>query len=216
MNSQDHRRSIQVATIEDDDGYREHLAALINGANGFACMGSFRSAESALGQFARAVPDVLLLDLELPGRHGLEVISEFVARWPKLAIIVLTVHDEAAEIFAALEAGAIGYLGKPVSSVRLLEAIAEAHAGGSPMSTSIARLVVRKFHEQGRRRKGLDQLTPRELEILDHISRGLGTKEIATRLELSDRTISSHLRKIYDKLQVHSRSAAVSRYLQGN
>jgi DNA-binding NarL/FixJ family response regulator len=159
---------------------------------------------------------VLLLDLELPGRNGLEVISELVARWPKLAIIVLTVHDESAKIFAALEAGAIGYLGKPVSSVRLIEAIAEAHAGGSPMSTSIARLVVRKFHAQGRLRKSLHQLTPRETEILDHISRGLSTKEIATHLELSDRTISSHLRKIYDKLQVHSRSAAVSRFLQGN
>lgn len=213
---QHHKNDIRVATIEDDNDYREHLAALINGAEGFCCVGAFRNAEAALTHFNRAVPDVLLLDLELPGRNGLEVISEMIARWPNLAIIVLTVHDESAKIFAALEAGAIGYLGKPVSSVRLLEAIAEARAGGSPMSTSIARLVVRKFHAQGRLRKSLDQLTPRELEILDHISQGMSTKEIATQLELSDRTISSHLRKIYDKLQVHSRSAAVSRYLQGN
>ncbi len=211
----DHKNDIRVATIEDDDDFRAHLGALINGADGLVCVGSFRTAESALAQFARDVPDILLLDLELPRRPGLEVITEVVARWPKLAVIVLTIHDEAAEIFAALEAGAIGYLGKPVSSVRLLEAIAEAHAGGSPMSTAIARRVVRKFHEHGQVRKHLDQLTPRELEILDHISRGLSTKEIATRLELSDRTISSHLRKIYDKLQVHSRSAAVSRFLQG-
>ncbi len=211
-----HPNDIRVATIEDDDDYREHLAALINGAEGVCCVGSFRTAEAALARFSRSAPDVLLLDLELPGRNGLEVISEMIARWPKLAIIVLTVHDESAKIFTALEAGAIGYLGKPVSSVRLLEAIAEAQAGGSPMSTSIARLVVRKFHAQGRLRKSLDQLTPRETEILDHISRGLSTKEIATQLGLSDRTISSHLRKIYDKLQVHSRSAAVSRFLQGN
>jgi DNA-binding NarL/FixJ family response regulator len=212
---QHHKNDIRVATIEDDDEYREHLAALINGADGFACVGSFRNTEAALTQLPRLQPDVLLLDLELPGRHGLEVIAEFVARWPNQAIIILTVNDESAKIFAALEAGAIGYLGKPVSSVRLLEAIAEARAGGSPMSTSIARLVVRKFHAQGRLRKNLDQLTPRENEILDHISRGLSTKEIATQLELSDRTISSHLRKVYDKLQVHSRSAAVSRFLQG-
>lgn len=211
-----HQNEIRVATIEDDDEYRDHLTAVVNGEAGYCCVGAFRNAETALAQFNRSVPEVLLLDLELPGRSGLAVISEFIARWPKLAIIILTVHDDSAKIFAALEAGAIGYLGKPVSSVRLLEAIAEAHAGGSPMSTSIARLVVRKFHAQGRLRKSLDQLTPRENEILDHISRGLSTKEIATQLELSDRTISSHLRKIYDKLQVHSRSAAVSRFLQGN
>ncbi len=211
-----HRNDIRVATIEDDDTYREHLAALIDGADGLACVGSYRNAAMALTQLPRLQPNVLLLDLELPGRNGLEVIAEMVARWPQLAIIVLTVHDEAAAIFTALEAGAVGYLGKPVSSVRLLEAIMEAHAGGSPMSTSIARLVVRKFHQQGQIRRQLDQLTPRETEILDHISRGLSTKEIASQLHLSDRTIGSHLRKIYDKLQVHSRSAAVSRYLQGN
>ena len=212
-----HRKNdTRVATIEDDDEYREHLAALINGAEGFCCVGAFRNVEAGLTHFNQAAPDVLLLDLELPGRNGLDVISEMIARWPNLAIIVLTVHDESAKIFAALEAGAIGYLGKPVSSVRLLEAIAEARAGGSPMSTSIARLVVRKFHAQGRLRKSLDQLTPRENEILDHISRGLSTKEIATQLGLSDRTIGSHLRKVYDKLHVHSRSAAVSRFLQGN
>lgn len=211
-----HQNDIRVATIEDDEEYRDHLTAVVNGEEGFCCVGSFRNAEAALARLNQCVPDVLLLDLELPGRNGLEVIAEMVARWPRLAIIVLTIHDESAEIFAALEAGAIGYLSKPVSTVRLLEAIAEAHAGGSPMSTSIARLVVRKFHAQGRLRKSLDQLTPRETEILDHIARGLNTKEVASELGLSDRTISSHLRKIYDKLQVRSRSAAVSRFLQGN
>lgn len=213
---QNHRNDIRVATVEDDDSYREHLAALIDGADGFACVGSYRNATMALTQLARVQPDVLLLDLGLPGRNGLEVIAEIVARWPNLAILVLTVHDESTTIFTALEAGAVGYLSKPVSPVRLLEAIAEARAGGSPMSASIARLVVRKFHQQGQLRRDLDQLTPRETEILEHISRGLSTKEIASQLELSDRTIGSHLRKIYDKLQVHSRSAAVSRFLKGN
>lgn len=205
-----------MATVEDDDSYREHLAALIDGADGLACVGSYRNATMALTQLPRVRPDVLLLDLGLPGRNGLEVIAEIVGRWPNLAILVLTVHDESATIFTALEAGAVGYLSKPVSPVRLLEAIAEAHAGGSPMSASIARLVVRKFHQQGQLRRDLDQLTPRETEILEHISRGLSTKEIASQLQLSDRTIGSHLRKIYDKLQVHSRSAAVSRFLKGN
>jgi RNA polymerase sigma factor (sigma-70 family) len=209
-----HNHDIQVATIEDDDEYRDHLAALINGANGYCCVGSYRNAETALKQIAGDPPDVLLLDLELPGRNGLEVIAEMTARWPRLAIIILTIHDEAAKIFAALEAGAVGYLAKPVSPVRVLEAITEAQAGGSPMSSVIARMVVRKFHEQGRMRQQLDQLTPRETEVLDHISRGLSTKEIASLLSLSDRTVGSHLRKIYDRLQVHSRAAAIARFLQ--
>ena len=208
------KQDIRVATIEDDDEFRDHLAALISGANGYCCVGSFRNTETALKHFAAAPPDVLLLDLELPGRNGLEVIAEMVARWPKLAIIILTIHDECAKIFTALEAGAVGYLGKPVSPVRLLEAIAEAHAGGSPMSSPIARMVVRKFHEQGRMQQKLDQLTARETEILDHISRGLSTKEIAALLGLSDRTIGSHLRRIYDKLQVHSRTAALAKFMQ--
>jgi RNA polymerase sigma factor (sigma-70 family) len=208
-----HKNDIRVAAIEDDDEYREHLAALINGANGYCCVGSFRNTETALKHLATDAPDVLLLDLELPGRNGLDVIAEMVARWPKLAIIVLTIHDECAQIFTALEAGAIGYLGKPVSPVRLLEAIAEAHAGGSPMSSSIARMVVRRFHDQGRMQQKFDQLTARETEVLDHISRGLSTKEIATSLGLSDRTIGSHLRRIYDKLQVHSRTAALAKFL---
>ena len=208
------KQDIRVATIEDNDGFRDHLEALIRGTNGYCCVGSFRDAETALKHFAADPPDVLLLDLELPGRNGLEVIAEMVARWPKLAILILTIHDECAKIFTALEAGAIGYLGKPVSPVRLLEAIAEAHAGGSPMSSPIARMVVRRFHEQGRMRENLDQLTARETEMLNHISRGLSTKEIASLLGLSDRTVGSHLRNIYDKLQVHSRTAAVAKFLQ--
>ncbi|MBL9166906.1 MAG: response regulator transcription factor [Verrucomicrobiales bacterium] len=210
------RNDIRVATLEDDDTYREHLAALIDGADGFACVGSYRHAKVALTQVPRVEPNVLLLDLELPGRSGLQIIEEMVARSPSLAILVLTVHDDSATIFTALEAGAVGYLSKPVSPVRLLEAIEEAHAGGSPMSASIARLVVKKFHQQGQLKRHLDQLTARETEILEHISRGLSTKEIAAQLGVSDRTIGSHLRKIYDKLQVHSRSAAVSRFLKGN
>jgi DNA-binding NarL/FixJ family response regulator len=204
---------IKVATVEDDDDFRGHLSALIGGANGFCCIGDYRSAEAALKHLPVEQPNVLLLDLELPNKQGDELIPEFAARWPKMAILVLTIHDDPARIFPALEAGAVGYLVKPVAPTRLLEAIAEAHAGGSPMSSQIARLVVRRFQDQGRARQKLDSLTPRETEILDHIARGLYTKEIATMLGISDRTIGSHLRKIYDKLQVHSRSAALAKFL---
>lgn len=204
---------IKVATIEDDDEFRGHLTALIGGAEGFACIGSYRSAEVALRHLPVEQPDVLLLDLELPGRNGDDFIAEVSARWPEIAVLVLTVHDDCERIFPALETGAVGYLVKPVAPARLLEAIAEAHTGGSPMSSQIARLVVRRFQEQGRARPKLNGLSPRETEILEHIARGLENKEIASLLGLSDRTIGSHLRNIYDKLHVHSRAAAVARFL---
>lgn len=205
---------IKVATVEDDDEFRGYLAALLSGADGFHCIGAYRSVEPALKHLPVEQPEVLLLDLELPGRQGLEVISEIVTRWPRMAVLVLTVHDDCTRLFEALAAGAIGYLVKPVAPIRLLEAITEARAGGSPMSSQIARLVVRRFQEQGRSRTKLEALTLRETEILDHIARGLDTKAIAGLLGISGRTIGSHLRNIYDKLHVHSRAAAVARFLQ--
>ena len=204
---------IKVVTVEDDDSFREHLAALIGGAQGFRCVGSYGTAEAALKHLPVEQPDVLLLDMELPNTQGIELISDVVARWPKLAILVLTIQDDPTRIFEALEGGAIGYLIKPVSPSKLLEAIAEAHAGGSPMASQIARLVVKRFQQQGRSRQELDTLTPRETEILEQVARGLQTKEIADQLDISERTIGSHLRNIYEKLHVHSRSAAVARFL---
>lgn len=205
---------IKVVTVEDDDEFRGYLAALIGGAPGFRCTGSYRSAEAVLKQLPVEQPHVLLLDLELPNTQGLELISNVVARWPKLPILVLTIHDDSARIFAALEAGAIGYLIKPVSPTRLLDAIAESHAGGSPMSSQIARLVVRRFQQQGRTRQELDALTRREQEVLNHISTGMQTKEIAGLLDISVRTVGTHLRNIYEKLQVQTRSQAVVKFLQ--
>jgi len=205
---------IKVVTVEDDDPLREHLAALIGGTQGFRCIGSYRTAETALKHLPVEQPDVLLLDLELPDTQGIELISDVVARWPKLAILVLTIHDDSARIFEALEAGASGYLVKPVPPAKILEAISEVHNGGAPMSSQIARLVVKTFQQQGRSRQELDTLTSRETEILDRIARGLETKEIAAALDISERTIGSHLRNIYEKLHVHSRAAAVARFLQ--
>ena len=205
---------IKVVIVEDDDLFRQHLAALIGGARGFQCLGAHRTAEAALRHLPVAQPDLLLLDLELPHKQGGELIPEIVARWPKVAVVVLTIHDDAARIFPALEAGAIGYLIKPVAPVKLLEALAEAHAGGSPMASQIARLMVQRFQQQGRTRQEIETLTPRETEILEQFARGLHTKEIAELLKISDRTIGTHLRNIYEKLQVSSRSAAVVKFLK--
>ena len=205
---------IKVAIVEDDEEFRGHLAALIGGAVGFQCVGSHRSAEAALKHLPTTLPDVLLLDLELPNTSGLELIPRLTERWPKLPIVVLTIHDTPERITEALAAGAIGYLIKPVPPTRVLEALADAHAGGSPMSSQIARLVVKRFQVQGRTQQELEVLTPRECEILEHIARGYETKEISDRLQISDRTIGTHLRNIYDKLQVHSRAAAVAKFLK--
>jgi DNA-binding NarL/FixJ family response regulator len=210
-----HRQSdIRVTIVEDDDSFREHLSALIGGTPGFRCLGSYRTAETALKHLAAEQPDVLLVDLELPNTQGIGLISDALGRWSKLTVVVLTICDDTPRIFEALEAGAIGYLIKPVSPARLLEAIAEAHAGGSPMASQIARLIVKRFQQQSRSREELDALTPRETEVLENIARGLQTKEIGELLGISERTIGSHLRNIYEKLHVRSRAAAVARFLQ--
>src|SRR5690348_11332803 len=141
-----HREAeITVTAVEDDDSFREHLSALVGGAPGFRCIGSYRTAEAALKHLPVEQPDVLLLDLELPNTQGIPLISEILVRWPKVAVVVLTICDDPPRILEALEAGAIGYLIKPVAPAKLLEAIAEAHAGGSPMASQIARMVVKRF-----------------------------------------------------------------------
>jgi len=205
---------IKVAIVEDDDAFREHLVALIGGAKGFYCLGSHRTTEAALKHLPVEQPHILLVDLHLPKASGLELISEVAARWPKMAQVVLTVSNDTKQIFNALEAGAQGYLIKDhCSPARLLEAITEAREGGSPMSSQLARLMVKRFQEQGRNRQILDALTPREKEILEQFARGLQSKEIAAQLEIGERTIGTHLRNVFAKLHVRTRTAAVAKFL---
>ncbi|HKX62421.1 MAG TPA: response regulator transcription factor [Verrucomicrobiae bacterium] len=203
---------IRVSVVEDTAVYREHLVALINGAPGFACAGAHGSAESALSHVVRERPDVLLLDLGLPRRSGDECLRELKEKLPGLEVLVLTMHDEPKRIFKALEAGASGYLIKPVAPASLLEAISEVRQGGSPMSSPIARLVIRTFHQRGSNNAHLKSLTPREDEILKFLAQGLHTSEIAAALKISKRTVGSHLHHIYDKLHVASRSQAVAKF----
>lgn len=208
---------IKVAIVEDDDSFRQHLVALIGGARGFWCLGSHRTAEAAIKHLPVEQPQVLLMDLQLPNTSGLELISKVAARWPEVAVVVLTVSNDTKRIFEALEAGAVGYLVKDqCSPARLLESITVARTGGSPVSSQIARLMVKRFQAQGRNRKVLDALTPREKEILEQFARGLRSNEIAEQLGISERTIGTHLRNIYAKLHVRSRTAAVARFLQQN
>jgi DNA-binding NarL/FixJ family response regulator len=205
---------IRVGLVEDADAYREHLAALLNGADGFHCSGAHATAESAFKLLAREKPDVLLLDLELPRANGDDCIGGLKQKLPSLEILVLTIHETPQRIFKALEAGASGYLIKPVSPARLLEAIAELRSGGAPMSSQIARLVIKTLHQRGQSKMEIETLTPREDEILKLLSEGHPSKEIADALRISPRTVSTHLHHIYEKLHVASRAQAVAKFLR--
>jgi DNA-binding NarL/FixJ family response regulator len=207
---------IRVSIIEDNDGFREGLAVLLNGTPGFMCSGAHAAAKAALHAIPTERPDVLLLDLELPDASGDASIREAKTRWPKLQILILTIHDEPRRILEALEDGATGYLVKPVPPAKLLEAIAEVRAGGSPMSSAIARLVIETFQHRAQRRQTIEQLTAREDVILALLAQGFRYQEIAEKLNISVLTVASHLHHIYEKLQVRSRTEATAKYFQSH
>ncbi|HEX6880106.1 MAG TPA: response regulator transcription factor [Terriglobales bacterium] len=205
---------IKVAIVEDRRDIREGLAALIQGTEGYQCKGSFRSMEEALEALDRDLPDVALMDIGLPGMSGIEGIRILKERHPSLLLIMLTVYNDDDRIFDALCAGACGYLLKNTPPVRLLASLEEAVAGGSPMSPEIARRVVTLFREIRPPEKAGYELTPHETRLLKLLVEGHNYKTAAKELTVSVNTISFHMRRIYDKLQVHSKSEAVSKALR--
>ena len=205
---------IKVAIVEDRRDIREGLAALIQGTEGYQCKGSFRSMEEALEALDRDLPDVVLMDIGLPGMSGIEGIRILKERHPSLLLIMLTVYNDDERIFDALCAGACGYLLKNTPPVRLLASLEEAVAGGSPMSPEIARRVVTLFREIRPPEKAGYELTPHETRLLKLLVEGHNYKTAAKELTVSVNTISFHMRRIYDKLQVHSKSEAVSKALR--
>jgi DNA-binding NarL/FixJ family response regulator len=208
---------INVLIVENNALLREHLTALVHGAPGFRCAGAHASAEYALKSVRTDAPDVILLDLELPGITGVEAIPQFKKQLPQAQILIFTIHDEPDWIFPALEAGAAGYLVKPPSSSAIvLDAIVEVHAGGAPMSSQVARKVLRTFHQRGRSKADLAPLTPRENEILALLASGASPADIARQLGVASRTVSTHFRNIYEKLHVHTQAQAVAKYLRAN
>jgi DNA-binding NarL/FixJ family response regulator len=190
------------------------LAVLLNGTPGFVCAGAFGSGAALLENLAGAEPSVVLVDLELPGMGGVEFIRACRAEHPEVGLLVLTVHDEAEWVFPALAAGASGYVVKGTPPVKLLDAIAEVAGGGASMSGPIARLVLRRLRQTEDAGGGLEELSPRETEVLRCLSQGLRYDEIAVRLSVSARTVNSHLQRVYRKLHVHSATAAVARLHQ--
>jgi len=207
--------SIAVSIVEDDSGVRGSLAKLIDGSAGFRCLSQHPSAEQALRDLPKSTPEVILMDINLPGMSGVECVRRLKPQLPSTQIIMLTVYQNTEHIFNALAAGATGYLLKQTPPQELLSAIKDVHAGGSPMSSHIARKIVQSFQRPAPSAgRGLESLTPRESEVLDYLAKGFLYKEIADALKISYDTVHAHIRKIYEKLQVRSRTEAVAKHYQ--
>jgi DNA-binding NarL/FixJ family response regulator len=205
---------ISVAIVDDETGLRQSIATFINGTPGFRCGSTYSSAEAALRGLPADPPNVVLMDIHMAGMDGIECVQRLKAMLPDLQIVMLTVYEDTDQIFKALAAGASGYLLKRLTPTKLLEAINEVHAGGSPMSSSIARKVVISFQKASPAADGDALLSPREQSVLDGVSQGLAYKQIADQMGISVTTIRTYLRRIYDKLHVQSRSEAVAKYLK--
>lgn len=202
---------IKVAIIEDHQQFRECLEFLLNNTAGYRCIGSFRSMEEALEKIRFNLPDVALVDIGLPGMSGVEGVRILKERHPNLLMLMNTVYDDDERIFQALCAGASGYLLKKTPPPKLLESLQEAMAGGAPMSPEVARRVLALFREVRAPEQGDHDLTPHELRLLKLLVEGHSYKTAAATLGVSVKTISFHLQKIYEKLQVHSKSEAVAK-----
>ena len=206
---------IRVVIIEDRKEIRDGLVALIGGTPEYSCVGDYYSIEEALSRIKAALPDVALVDIGLPGMSGIEGIRLLRERHPAIAFLVMTVYDDDDRIFNALCAGATGYLLKHTTPARLLESIAEVARGGAPMSPEVARRVVELFRQFRPPDKADYLLTPHEVKILKLLVAGHNYKTAAIELGVSLNTVSFHVKHIYEKLQVHSKSEAVAKALRG-
>jgi len=205
---------ISVSIVDDEKELRDSIAAFVNGSNGFRCLSVYSNAEAALKGLPNDRPDVVLMDINMAGMSGIECVERLKAIAPEMQIVMLTVYEDTDKIFKALSAGATGYLLKRLSPAKLLHAIREVHAGGSPMSASIARKVVASFQRTAPVGEKQAHLSPREQAVLECLAKGLTYKQIADQLGISIDTIRTYLRRIYEKLHVQSRTEAVARYLR--
>ncbi len=205
----------EVIIIEDNELLRDSLKEAINKSNSIVCNYGFSSGEAALEfiQKDELVPDIILLDIGLPGMNGIELIPELRKLSPASKIIIITVHDDDEKVFNAICAGASGYLLKDMSSDKIVESINEVMNGGAPMNSHIASKVLNMFRDQNIKSDGYD-LSAREKEILSLLVDGLSKKQIAEKIFLSHHTVDSHLRNIYTKLEVHSRSSAITKAIR--
>lgn len=208
------KMNIRVAIVEDDIKVRKSLEVLIEGSFGFNCFATYGDGESALRGLPKEKPDVVLMDINLPKMNGIECVQKLKQKMPDMLIIMLTVYEDTQKIFSSLKAGAVGYLLKSSRPDEIIQAVTDVYEGGSPMTTQIARKVVQSFYRDDSKNNEIVHLTEREHEILDLLSKGYIYKEIADQLFISPDTVHNHLRHIYEKLHVHSRTEAVVKYLK--
>lgn len=201
---------IKVGIVEDEKQIRESLAMLINGSEGFCCEYAFANAEDAIDALPTLHLDVVLMDIHLPVKSGIECIAEVKPKCSNTQFLMCTSFEDTDSVFKALKSGATGYLTKTTQPSKILDAIIEVHKGGSPMSSNIARKVVASF-QPAENNVELQKLSNREKEILDLLSKGLRYKEVADKLFLSTETVRTHIRNIYEKLQVNSRTEALNK-----
>lgn len=204
--------SIAVSIIEDDAPAREILADWIRRAPGFRCVSQYGDAESALAKLPADQPGIVLVDINLPGMSGIECVRRLKPLLPGTQFVMVTVYEDTDHIFHALAAGATGYMLKQTPREELLAALKDVQAGGSPMTSNIARKVVQSFQRSGPQVPESANLSPREREVLDLLARGYLYKEISTALGISVPTVNTYIRRIYEKLQVQSRAQAVAKY----
>jgi DNA-binding NarL/FixJ family response regulator len=205
---------IRIAVVEDDKTIRDGLQMLLNGSPGFSCVATYGNGEDALTGLPEVNPDVVLMDINLPGISGIECILALKEQDLPIQFIMLTIYEDADAIFQSLSAGATGYLLKQTPAAKLLEAIQDVYRGGSPMSGEIARKVVQSFQHSVSASGTANGLTKREEEILSYLVKGYFYKEIAGLLFISTETVRTHIRNIYEKLQVRTRSEAILKYLK--
>lgn len=209
---------ISVSIVEDNDKLRGTLAKVIGRAEGFRFVSDYANAEDAVTNLPQAKPDVVLMDINLPGMNGVECVRKLKSILPQLQVMMLTVYEDTENIFNALAAGANGYMLKRTPTKELLEAIREVNRGGSPMTTHIARMVVQSFQKPvtpaSASADDLAELSEREQQVLDLLAQGLIYKEIAEKLNIGYETVHTYIRRIYEKLQVRTRTEAVAKFLQ--
>ena len=206
---------ITVSIVDDEAKLRQSIETFVNGTPGFKCVSSYGSAEAALKDLSADKPDVVLMDINMGGMSGIECVEKLKLQFPEMQILMLTVYEDTEKIFRALAAGANGYLLKRSSPTKLLAAIREVHGGGSPMTSSIARKVVASFQKTSVGKEGShSQLSPRQQAVLDGLAKGWTYKQLASELNISVDTIRTHIRHIYEKLHVQSRTEAVAKYLR--
>jgi DNA-binding NarL/FixJ family response regulator len=202
-----------IAIVEDNTELRILTQKILQRVLSVQRVTAYESAEEALEKIPKIKPQLVLMDINLPGMNGVECVRQLTQKLPALQIVMLTVYDDDNDIFDSLAAGATGYLLKPVKAAELIEAIKVIHAGGAPMSMPIARRVVQTFKRTSPPKSDLPELSQREVEVLQLLAQGMLTKEIAEKLDISYWTVVQHVRHIYEKLQVRTRTEAVARFL---